>query len=136
MRISIDKADQLFSRYIRLRDKMCVRCKKSGYGQDGIEGLQNSHFFGRRKESVRFDVENCDSLCFGCHRIWETEDREAYRAFKIRQLGQDGFDRLTLRASQYSKKDRKLALLKAQALLKSLEQGNVPQTGESALNRR
>jgi len=29
---------------------------------------------------------------------WEKEDREGYREFKIKQLGQKGFDELNLRA--------------------------------------
>ena len=49
-------------------------------------------------KSVRFDEANCDTLCFGCHRYWEKEDREAYRDFKVRQLGEKGFDLLNMRA--------------------------------------
>jgi len=69
-------------------------------------------------ETVRFDPENCDALCFGCHRYWEKEDREGYRVFKIRQLGQAGFDALNLRAHLTGKKDRKMALIIARELLK------------------
>lgn len=47
---------------------------------------------------VRFDEQNCDTLCHGCHRYWEKEDREGYRAFKIKQLGQAAYDRLDYRA--------------------------------------
>ncbi len=121
MKIKIDKADALFSEIIRRRDGRCVRCGKTGTGPLGIVGLQNSHYFGRWKESTRFDPENCDALDFGCHQIWGSTDREAYRAFKIRQLGERGFLRLTVRSNTYQRKDRKLALIVAQQLLKTLK---------------
>ena len=82
---------------------------------------QCSHYFGRTMESVRFEPENCDTLCHGCHRYWEKENREAYRDFKVKQLTEDGFIRLTVQANTLEKKDRKMAYLKAKALLDSLE---------------
>jgi hypothetical protein len=78
---------------------------------------QNSHYFGRGKEATRFDPDNCDTLCMGCHKIWGSDDKEGYRQFKIRQLGQDGFDLLQLRSNSYKKKDGKMqALIWRQAL--------------------
>lgn len=109
-RVKIDKADRIFSLYIRTRDNWtCQRCHK--YYPPPTTSLQCSHYFGRTKESVRFDEENCDTLCFGCHRIWEKEDREDYREFKVKQLGQKKFDLLQVRAYTPGKKDRKLAYL-------------------------
>lgn len=106
--MKLDKADVLFSKYVRTRDNWtCQRCGR-GY-VEGDRGLQCSHYFGRRMESVRFDPENCDSLCFGCHRIWEKEDREAYREFKMHQLGKKGFEALTVRARTLVKRNRKKA---------------------------
>lgn len=81
----------------------CCRCGRYEY-----KGLQNSHYFGRTKKSVRFDEENCDALCYGCHRFWEKEDREAYREFKINQLGEEGFYKLQSRANTPQKQDEKL----------------------------
>lgn len=108
IKIKIDPADIAFSLYVRKRDKnTCVKCHRVF----GIEekGLSCSHYFGRGKESVRFDLDNCDSLCYpGCHLYWQNEDRESYRAFKIKQLGQSGFDALMVRAYQTVKKDRKM----------------------------
>lgn len=101
----------MFSIWVRLRDKRCVRC--SSYVELNARDIpvthQCSHFFGRGMESVRFDAANADTLCHGCHRYWEKEDREGYRAFKVRQLGQDGFDKLQLRAFRTNRKDRELA---------------------------
>ena len=120
--LKLDKADVLFSKFIRLRDKHCVRCLKGGSGIDGIDGLQCSHYYGRRRENTRFDPENCDSLCFGCHQEWGSTDREAYREFKIKQLGKKGFDLLQMRANTMKKKDRRMALIVIKELLKTLEE--------------
>ncbi len=119
MKIRLDKADTTFSQYIRTRDSWsCVRCGM--YYAPPTTSLQCSHYFGRGKESTRFDPENCDALCWGCHHYWGSVNREDYRNFKIKQLGQKGFDALTLRANSYKKKDRKMAYLEAKELLKSL----------------
>lgn len=122
MRVRIDKADQAFSEYIRMRDGRCVRCGRFGEGANGIVGLQCSHYFGRRRENTRFDPRNADALCFGCHQIWGSEDREAYREFKIRQLGEKEYKSLYLASNQMKKKDRKMSLIEAKALLKTLKE--------------
>lgn len=99
-----DKVDDLFSKFIRHRDGWrCVRCGKqyNPFDSSSRQFLDNSHYFGRGCPTVRFDPENCDSLCkLNCHRIWQNDDREAYRAFKIKQLGELGFNALDLRAHQ------------------------------------
>ena len=122
MQIKLDAADIEFSKYIRLRDKRCLRC--GSQVKINPRGLpishQASHYFGRGKESTRFDPENVDCLCYGCHRYWGSVDRESYREFKIKHLGQNKFKLLTLRANQTVKKDRKLSLIKASELLKTV----------------
>src|SRR3990167_6088440 len=86
-KIKIDQADKAFSLYVRERDEWtCQRCRTRF--APGSAGIHNSHYFGRGRESTRFDPDNCDALCFGCHRFWETQDREGYRRFKIEQLGE------------------------------------------------
>ena len=123
-KIKLDKADKMFSRYIRLRDKRCVRCGRPGEPNangEEINGLECSHYFGRGRESTRFDPENCDSLDAGCHQYWST-NKESYRDFKIRQLGEDGFEKLRIRAEMISKKDRKVAYLFAKKLVEDLKQ--------------
>ena len=107
--IKLTPADIYFSRFIRLRDKECIRCHKSGDGEHGIIGLQCSHFFSRRKQSVRYDEQNADSLCPGCHKKWELDKNGEYKEYKIKQLGQQGFDLLELRANTPDKTiDKKL----------------------------
>lgn len=123
-KVKIDAADKAFSLYIRSRDKKCVHplCNRT-------EFLQCSHFWGRGKESTRFDPENCDTLCPAHHRDWENQKEikirdkvvmGEYALFKLEQLGQARYDALKLRAHTRVKKDRKLALIKANELLKSL----------------
>lgn len=70
--------------------------------------------------SVRFDPDNCIALCHGCHRYWEKEDREGYREYMLKRLGQFQFDRLTLKARMKVKRDEKLAQLYARELLNKL----------------
>lgn len=117
MRIRIDPADTAFSLAIRTRDKWT--CQRCGSIKEGSQ--QNSHYFGRGAENTRFDPENCDCLCHGCHQIWGSQDKEGYRNFKIKQIGQDRFDALMLRASMYKKKERGMELIKAREYLKLME---------------
>lgn len=120
MKIRLDPADKVFSQVIRLRDKKCVRCGSPvKFNEKGIPVThQNSHYFGRGQESTRYNKNNCDTLCYGCHVIWGSKEREDYRDFKINQLGQKGFDLLLLRSKTPQKKDRKLELIKAKEQLK------------------
>jgi hypothetical protein len=115
MNIRIDKADSVFSQYIRLRDGSCQRCGNV------CETLQASHFYGRSKESTRFDPDNVDALCYGCHVYWGSTDREAYREFKIKQLGKQGFKMLIVRANTYKKKDRKMEYIIWKTALEDLK---------------
>lgn len=123
MKIKVDKADQLFSQYVRIRDGRCMRC--SSLVEFNVKGMpvthQASHFYGRGRENTRFDVQNVDTLCFGCHQLWGSTDRESYRAFKLKQLGQKRFDTLMIQANMYCKKDRKLEAIKWRLALHELE---------------
>ena len=48
--IKIDPADTMFSRYLRLKERKCMRCGRPGEGEEGINGLQASHFHSRKKK--------------------------------------------------------------------------------------
>ena len=54
------QADILFSRIVRRRDGMCVRCGRT-------ENLQCAHIISRSYRSIRCDVDNAVALCRGCH---------------------------------------------------------------------
>lgn len=104
-----DKADDFFSKWIRLRDMQCKRCGSPVKLND--KGLpvshQASHFKGRRKENTRFMPENVDSLCGGCH-MYFTSQPDEHVAWQIKTKGQKTVDRIILASSMYKKKDREL----------------------------
>ena len=109
VKIKIDKADQLFSQYIRIRDGKCLRCKSPVEFND--KGLpvshQASHFQGRGKEATRFDPDNVCTLCMGCHMYFTAHPAEHYQ-WQEQRLGQKLIDDLILRSNSYVKKDRKM----------------------------
>jgi hypothetical protein len=126
--LKINKWDSVFSKIIRTRDKWsCARCGKRY--TPPTSGLHNSHYFGRSRYGTRFDEENCDALCYGCHQHWGSTDREGYRAFKIKQLGENGFNALQVRSNlMVKRKDYQNELiykafqLRLKELEKSLEE--------------
>lgn len=81
--------DSEFSRWIRNRDKRCLKCGST-------EDLTNSHFHGRDHSGTRYHQKNCDTLCKWCHSIWEYEKKpgQEYYEWKLRQLGEVKFKEL------------------------------------------
>ena len=104
--IKIDKADKLFSEYIRTRDNWtCQRCLKRYEPPTGA--LHCSHFMGRGKEATRFEPKNADALCYGCHRYFTAHPAEHY-AWQVERKSQAIVDQLVLQSSTYKKKNRDL----------------------------
>ena len=94
--------DSIFSKIVRTRDKFtCQRC--GSVHLLNSSGLHNSHFFSRGKWNTRYDLENCESLCYGCHRYFDGHKNE-YRKWKIKRLGKKKFEALELRSNQMGKK--------------------------------
>lgn len=108
-RISIDAADKYFSMYIRLRDGECRRCKSPITLNDKGDPIshQNSHFQGRGKEATRFDPENADCLCGGCHQYFTANPGEHYM-WQVATKGQNAVNAIIVRSNGYKKKDRTL----------------------------
>lgn len=120
--VKIRKADRLFSQYIRERDGWtCQRCGKRHDKSSRNFGV--SHFWGRKRESTRFEPDNCVSLCnIPCHNDWGHGDgRDAYRDFMIRRLGQARFDSLMIQANTCQKKDDEMAILYIKTLMKGVK---------------
>lgn len=123
----IRPTDMQFSKYIRKRDGMCVfnkKCEKAiaeeyQGDEEYLKKLTNSHFYGRRKESTRFDEENCDTACRACHMYYE-EHKEEYREWKMKQLGDKRFNALVLRANTAGHRDDVMQKIINAQLLKSL----------------
>ena len=66
MAIKRTKWDDVFSEYIRWRDKWtCQRCKKRYPPKS--RGLHCSHFYGRRSWATRVEPANAMAICHGCH---------------------------------------------------------------------
>ncbi len=116
----IDKADQVFSLYIReLAEWKCEYCGKDY--SDNHQGLNTSHYFSRGKEATRFDPDNANAFCFYHHQwLGHGDGRDEYKAFKIKQLGENGFKLLQARAFSRKKKDRKMSFIIIKALLYDL----------------
>lgn len=108
MKIRIDPADRIFSQYIRTRDKKCRRCgsrvKFNGKGLPVTH--QASHFQGRGKENTRFNEDNVDALCHGCHMYFTANPAEHY-IWQVEMKGQKKVDEIILASNIYVKRDRK-----------------------------
>ena len=105
-RLKIRKADSEYSKWLRKsRNYTCERCGKYEEG-----GMQCSHFYGRKSESVRFDQENTDVLCFFCHQYFTSNPAE-YAEWKKKRLGEKKYKMLMVRKNTYKKKDDKLVLI-------------------------
>src|SRR3990167_5661752 len=106
MKIRIRKADSEYSKWLRKeRNWTCERCHRREEG-----GMQCSHFWGRKAESVRFDPENTDVLCFSCHNYFSMSPHE-YVEWKKKRMGERAYKLLMVRAHTYQKRDDKKGLL-------------------------
>jgi hypothetical protein len=128
--VKIHAADSIFSLYIRTRDNWtCQRCGKAYEPKPG-PALQTSHFIGRAIWATRWDPDNCDALCWGCHERWEALKATEYREWKISQLGQERFAALIERSKLPTRRTAaaKVAIrVYVRALLASLDGGPVPE---------
>lgn len=120
----IRPTDTLFSRWVRIRDGHCmfaIRC----YGVAEYADLQCCHFWGRGRESVRFDPENADAGCRKCHDWIDStvEGRQWHEAWKLNQLGQRAYDLLQIRAESKDTRDDRMMRLVLQEMLKEQEMG-------------
>lgn len=119
MRITRSPADKLFSEYIRTRDAWtCQRCFMQYPTKS--QGLHCAHYWSRSMKSVRFDPENADALCYGCHAYFH-KDPKAHDVFKLRQLGQQRMDALQVRARTPRKPDVGYIVLTLKSMLAQLK---------------
>ena len=85
------KADTLFSKYIRGRDKKCQRCGKTTQ-------LQAAHIYSRSILSTRYDYDNALTLCAGCHLYWAHKNPIDFTEFVREYLGEERYNSLKERA--------------------------------------
>lgn len=116
---TIRYTDRLWTKYIKRRDKNKCQYRFKCYG---AEGSDVSHFQGRRKETVRFDDENCDLACRSCHNFVHTaEGAKVLEDWKRKQLGDRAYSLLILRANQTGKRDDLVTRLVINQRLKELK---------------
>ncbi len=120
-------ADVEYSLYIRA--KANGKCQKCGrvceLNGERFFQLEASHYFGRAKESVRFDDRNVHALCSTCHKrmggYTRKEDGEYDRWIKY-LLGEQGYMLLKLEAHlPGSKKDDVMTRLVIKQKMKELK---------------
>tara|TARA_B100001250_G_scaffold157356_1_gene135213 strand:- start:200 stop:583 length:384 start_codon:yes stop_codon:yes gene_type:complete len=88
-------SDREWSKYIRTRDMWtCQRCSKQY--DPPTSALHCSHFWSRGNWSVRFDEDNCEALCYGCHSYLGGNPVEFHKYY-LEKLGQERFDALEKR---------------------------------------
>lgn len=119
MSIKLDQADIWFSKYVRLSQGECQRCHSKVKLNDNGDPIshQASHFQGRRKEATRYDLENVDTMCSGCHRYFTAFPYEHVQ-WQIATKGENKVNEIIIRSNTYVKKDRKMqALIWKQAYL-------------------
>ena len=81
------KLDIAFAKYVVRRDKCCITCGKT-------TTLQCSHFFGRRSSGTRWDIQNCNAQCAGCHLQYHNLSPMPYTRSLIERIGTESFERL------------------------------------------
>ena len=88
-------SDREWSKYIRTRDMWtCQRCSKQY--DPPTSALHCSHFWSRGNWSVRFDEDNTEALCYGCHCYLGGNPVEFHKYY-LEKLGQERFDALEKR---------------------------------------
>ena len=103
MKIRIDHLDKLAS--LVVKERAGYRCERCGaQHKKGDKGLHASHFHGRAKKSVRWDLRNLNSICHGCHSFFHANPEE-HRAWKLKQLGEQEFKKLDIDAHLPQKLD-------------------------------
>ncbi len=124
MRIRLDPLDVLFSRLVRLRAMKLVHgCERCLTWKEDYKKLQCSHFFGRRRRSVRWNEDNACGLCFSCHQHFTENPLEHTEWFKKR-LGEK-FELLEIQANMVGiKPDKKAIKIYLEARIKEVEKRN------------
>ena len=99
MKISLTKADQLFSLLVRERaGNRCERCGRS-------EGkLDCSHHWSRRLKQLRWDPLNACALCYICHAWWHSFPGES-GVWLRNKIGEDQYAYLVAKAQEPFKLD-------------------------------
>jgi len=94
-------ADKAFSDCIRsAAEWTCERCE-TYYPEGRRMGLHCSHYHGRGKWGVRFNVNNAEALCYGCHQYLGAHPN-LHTDHKLESIGQGAIDILQEKANDTS----------------------------------
>ena len=86
----VQRCDNVFSKYIRLRDKCCVLCGSA-------DNIQCSHLYTKKAhKSVRWDERNAYAMCASCHMKHHHIDQYQYLEWVKDYLG-DEYDLFKLK---------------------------------------
>ena len=77
------KADDVFAKHIRNRDKTCITCGTIHKGT-------NSHLFRRGRQSTRFNEYCNNRQCEPCNALHNT-DSEPYKQWFIKKYGEEKY---------------------------------------------
>ena len=95
--VKIRAADKHFSACVRERANWtCERCHRKT-PDDKRMGLHCSHYHGRGKWATRFDPENCEAICYGCH-AYLTANPHKHTARQKEQMGEGAYQILLERS--------------------------------------
>lgn len=103
------KLTKVLSIYVRMRDPICVVCRKRRSTQAG-------HYFHRDMSSVEFDPRNVYGICGPCNERHETENHHMREQVFMR-LGERMFDDLCTLANDHK---MKLGTIELELLLSEL----------------
>jgi|SRR3990167_3261628 len=73
-------ADRCFADFIKARDGKCQKCGCRN-------NLTCSHFVRRNIFALRYNPQNCITLCLLCHRRWEDDKNGEYQSFMEEHIG-------------------------------------------------
>ena len=102
----VRKLDEIFSKYIRLRDSkafgfQAFRCISCGQIKP-FEQMDCGHFVGRTHLATRWDEDNCNGECRACNRM--SADHIIYYQRNLeRKIGAEKVDLLLARGRQVKK---------------------------------
>ncbi len=103
----IKELDKVCSEMVLERDlHKCVNCGST-------RALGASHYFSRRYQGTRWNLDNLCCLCWPCHRRWETDKQGIYTDFMVTRMGVRNYEMLKVKA--YSLKPLFLATARAVA---------------------
>jgi len=83
----------LVRKIVMARDQHCVICGSS-------ENLEVSHYLGRAKMGVAFDLDNCHAMCRKCHRLHH-DGSPIYMEWMRKEYGDGIFSDLYLKQQKW-----------------------------------